>query len=66
DEICGCFHCLSIFSPREIKEWVKDKAGTAICPHCGIDSIIGAYSGYPITKESLAKMKAYWFSGLQN
>lgn len=29
----GCFYCLKIFSPAEIKEWIKDKDGyTAICP----------------------------------
>ena len=22
DNICGCFYCLSIFSPKEIKEWI--------------------------------------------
>jgi len=61
DEQCGCFYCLSIFAPQEITYWIKDTSGTALCPYCGIDSIIGKSSGYPITKEFLEKMKAYWF-----
>ena len=66
DKICGCFYCLSIYPPEEIEEWIisdndADRFGTAICPHCGIDSVIGESSGYPITKEFLQGMKEYWF-----
>jgi hypothetical protein len=61
DEICGCFYCLKIYHPREINHWVKDTDGTALCPHCGIDAVIGQSSGYPITPEFLKQMKAYWF-----
>lgn len=61
DNTCGCFRCLEIFSPSEITQWISDKKGTALCPHCGIDSIIGESSGYPITKEFLIKMNKYWF-----
>ena len=60
DEKCGCFFCLTIFSPKEIKKWV-DEGDTAICPYCGIDSIIGESSGFPITKEFLEKMQKRWF-----
>lgn len=61
DEKCGCFFCLEIFDPKEIKDWVKDTMETAICPYCGIDSVIGESSGYPITKDFLKKMKTYCF-----
>ena len=66
DDICGCFYCEEIFSPSEITEWLIhnnpcDKRGTAVCPHCGIDSVIGESSGYPITKPFLCAMKKYWF-----
>lgn len=61
DEICGCFFCLKIFNPQQIEGWVADVSGTAICPHCGIDSIIGESSGYPITHEFLRSMQEYWF-----
>ncbi len=61
DSLCGCFYCLEIFSPTEIKEWIKDTKGTALCPYCCVDSIIGKYTGYPITKEFLAEMHKEWF-----
>ena len=63
DKVCGCFHCLNIFSPDEIKSYIKDKSGTAICPYCGIDSVIGESSGSPITNDFLRQMKDYWFEG---
>lgn len=66
DPICGCFHCGKIFTPDKIKNWIIadndcDRKGTAICPYCGMDSIIGKSSGYPITPEFLKKMNQYWF-----
>lgn len=57
---CGCFYCLEVFSPKEIDDWI-DGEQTAICPYCGIDSVIGDASGYPITKEFLQEMKNHWF-----
>lgn len=64
-EICGCFYCLAIYPPSEIQEWVdQDEKGigtTALCPKCGIDSVIGSKSGYPITQGFLAGMKNVWF-----
>ena len=62
DKLCGCFYCLKIFSPSEIECWIRDRFDeTALCPHCGIDSIIGESSSYPITKEFLSKMNTHWF-----
>ncbi len=63
---CGCFYCLEVYSPGKIDEWVdedeNDLGTTALCPQCGIDSVIGDASGYPITKEFLKDMYRYWFS----
>ena len=61
DRKCGCFCCLKIFDPKEIQSWIKDTSGTALCPYCGVDSVIGEYSGYPITTEFLKKLQHYWF-----
>ena len=61
DRRCGCFYCLQIFAPMEIEDWIPDPQGTARCPYCGVDSVIGEYSGFPITKDFLKKMKEYWF-----
>jgi hypothetical protein len=60
DTICGCFYCLKIFSPTEITEWWDDE-DTAVCPHCGIDSVIGESSGFPITRMFLKGMHKEWF-----
>lgn len=71
-ETCGCFYCLEVFPPSEIEEWVDpddfDSDGpeglgkTAICPRCGIDSVIGSNSGVALTHELLEKMRIHWFS----
>jgi len=62
DDLCGCFYCLKIFDQNEILEWIDDESGkTAMCPYCGIDSIIGKKSGFPITEEFLESMKSHWF-----
>ncbi len=64
DKTCGCFHCLKIFPPSEITDWIHDKEDkTALCPYCGVDSVIGESSGYPITKDFLRQMNQQWFKG---
>ena len=61
-KLCGCFYCLNVYSPKKISEYIDDKKGkTAICPYCGVHSVIGESSGFPITKEFLERMKSYWF-----
>jgi hypothetical protein len=63
-EICGCFYCLAIFRPQAIEEWIDEKDGigqTALCPMCGIDSVIGSRSGFPINQPFLQKMHQEWF-----
>src|SRR5690606_42083381 len=41
--VCGCFYCEQLFSPREITVWIEEPDGgqTAICPKCRIDSVLG-------------------------
>lgn len=59
-KLCGCFYCLEIFDPKLINDWCDDNQ-TAICPFCGIDSIIYDSEAYPISKEFLKQMKKCWF-----
>ena len=59
-ESCGCFYCIEIFKPSEIKDWTDD-GQTAQCARCGIDSVVGSSSGFPITEEFLKEMQKYWF-----
>ncbi len=64
--LCGCFHCRRTFAPGEIDEWTDEdrppQEQTALCPRCGIDSVIGDKSGFPLTIEFLRAMKRKWFS----
>ena len=59
-DICGCFYCLAVFPPERIVEWV-DSDRTALCPKCGIDSVVGSESGVPLTPEFLSQMRHHWF-----
>ena len=65
---CGCFHCLALFPPAAIADWITEaptrggRPRTALCPHCGIDSVIGSASQFPIEHAFLERMQAYWFS----
>ncbi len=64
-EGCGCFHCLSVFEPSDIEEWVEEPNSdeqTALCPFCQKEAVIGSAAGYPITVEFLEKMRKYWFA----
>src|SRR5262249_26892404 len=64
-EKCGCFYCLNIFAPTQITEWcdeAEDGVGqTALCPFCGVDSVIGSASGYALDQAFLKSMKNVWF-----
>jgi len=57
-ERCGCFHCLAEFAPGEIREWADDGM-TALCPRCGIDSVIPLAPG--IDAAFLEHMQARWW-----
>ena len=60
-DICGCFYCLELFDPKFIHEWC-DGEQTAVCPHCGIDSILAPSENYKLDKNFLSTMNQYWFS----
>ncbi len=57
---CGCFYCRQLFSPHEIEGWLE-REGTAICPRCGIDSVLPEKPGVDLTAELLEEMHRYWF-----
>jgi len=56
----GCFYCQKVFPSSEVKEFV-DEGKTALCPYCGIDSLIPEAMEYELTKEFLEEMNRYWF-----
>jgi hypothetical protein len=57
---CGCFYCLARFAPAEIESWA-DAGETALCPRCGIDSVLGDGCGVVIDDAFLAAMRRHWF-----
>lgn len=70
---CGCFHCLRIFPVREVEDALRENRvieawpgelethDTALCPHCGIDSVIDNMSGFPLNQTFLSLMKEKYF-----
>ena len=48
------------FESSTIRNWI-DKGQTALCPRCGMDFVIGSYSGYEMTDEFLGAMRVRWF-----
>ena len=58
-QICGCYYCLGEFDADQIAEWVDDN-DTALCPRCGIDTVIGFETG-GADKELLLQMHEQGF-----
>jgi hypothetical protein len=47
-----------MFHPNEVVEWTdEDDPGgmTALCPHCGMDSVIGDSLGFPADNADFLK-----------
>jgi hypothetical protein len=58
-EVCGCIACEWIYFPSEVVRWLED--GTALCPHCGVDAVVGSASGIPIMPGVLRRAHERWF-----
>jgi hypothetical protein len=58
-EVCGCIACERIYFPSEIVGWLEDE--TAVCPHCGVDAVVGSASGIPIMPGVLRRAHERWF-----
>ena len=52
---CGCFFCFRTFPPLLIKAWIDAKQ-TALCPGCGVDSVLGDASLHRIDDAFLRRM----------
>lgn len=49
------------FRPQGDQQLDRGRGRYGDLPYCGIDSVIGEHSGYPITREFLEQMRQYWF-----
>ena len=61
-EKCGCFFCNQIFDSNLITDfYIQDEKGeTAICPFCGVDSILPD-SKVELSAQVLEDMHKLWF-----
>lgn len=57
---CCCVYCGRDFNSADIDEWVDD-GQTAVCPHCGIDAVLGDSSGYDLTPKLLKALHLAYF-----
>lgn len=71
---CGCFYCESMFASTQISDWIDPPDGhefvdddfdvgvTALCPRCGIDSVLpDNISGVVVDPDLLRAMRRHWF-----
>ena len=38
--VAGCFSCLAVFDPRQIRAWDGREGETAVCPVCDATSVL--------------------------
>ena len=59
--VAGCYSCGKIFHPSEIVDWT-DEGQTALCPYCGIDSLVLSGEGFDINEKFLKTVsrQAFW------
>ena len=70
-DLAGCFYCQARFAPSDILDWIPenlddsseglDSGVTALCPKCGIDSVLPSAAPIQFDDTLLSDMKAYWF-----
>ena len=58
--LAGCYYCLEVYPATEVSRFIDD-GKTALCPMCGIDSVLPGNAGFPLTHSSLLALKAFWF-----
>lgn len=57
--VCACYYCIKRFSTSEVYEFTIGRS--AICPHCGIDCLVGDSTGAYLSIELLEIMHHQWF-----
>ena len=56
----GCYYCKKIYDASEVLEFLEGER-TALCPKCGIDSVIPSNSPIELTSSNLNKLNKHWF-----
>jgi hypothetical protein len=69
-KLAGCFYCGAIYDASGVKDWVDgghtesgelDDGVTALCPRCGIDSVLPDAAPIILDGNLLAEMREHWF-----
>lgn len=55
---CGCYCCARTFPATAVETCA---GGDAICPNCGIDSVLPDAAGFPLDRDFLLAMRQRWF-----
>lgn len=59
----GCFQCLNVFPADAVNSWIADKPNrTAVCPRCGIDSVLADSMGLDVSADLLEALHNRYFS----
>lgn len=58
--VCYCFCCKKIVDKNEIKEYI-DEDTTALCPNCGVDSVIPDSIDEELNGKVIDDLNNYWF-----
>jgi Zn finger protein HypA/HybF involved in hydrogenase expression len=56
---CGCFYCRQVYPAVEVTKYTN--LVDAICPKCGIDSVLADGSGLEVSVPFLSAMSDRWF-----
>ena len=58
----ACYYCCKIFDSKEVVDFIKEKDGdsTALCPRCGIDTLISD-SQAELSPEFIKAMQQHYF-----
>ena len=59
-QMAGCYYCCRVFRASEVVDFLAEE-NTAVCPKCGIDSVLPDTAGYPLTTEVLQELHRHWF-----
>ncbi len=62
-DTCSCIFCRQTYSAREISDWIPNPDGTlnAICPICGMDTVIGDKKQGRIDHDDLKEINLRFF-----
>lgn len=63
-DMCGCFYCTKAFPAEEITETINESGNnprTAMCPYCGIDSVLPDSKWKDLSPDFLEKMHKFFF-----